>query len=288
MLIIQKTKPLKVSTVLTCAPSTGPKIDLTPLSIGRAKINQLYNQGMAGDAKAVKALVGLAAYAAESVYDFWRLNDPALAPAKAAKKQRRRREMLKRAASERDDFPLLHSWRKNRNHHNKAMLAELRLAEKSIWKTSDISQDKTGAGMHYLLLDVIYPHFQWLRRQTDRRTGLEGKIQALPPLRLATRKKWAAVSTDYCASDLFAGMTVLRDRGTWINRLAKPERQLAKRKAKATKRLKRKYSGELDALQETRKQLWQNRIDQMQFTDADLLTGLTEAISARLKNILKK
>jgi hypothetical protein len=287
MLIIQKTKSLKGSSVLTGAPQTGPKIDLSPLSIGRAKINQLYNQGVAGDAKAVKALVGLAAYAAESVYDFWRLNDPDLAPAKAAKKQRRRREMLQRAASERDDFPLLHSWRKNQNHCYKTMLAELPLAEKSIWKTSDICQEETGAGMHYLILDIIYPYFQWLRRQTDRRTGLEGKIQALPRLHLATRKKWAALSAEYCASDLFAGMAVLRNKGTWLHRLANPKRQFAKRLAKARARLARRYSDDPDEIEATCIQHRQDRIARMTITDADILTGLAEAISSRLKSILR-
>lgn len=289
-MFIKESKPVPSRTLLTSPPTAGLPIlpPMTNLSIGRAQVNQLHLDASIGKAKAVKDLVELASYATHTVQSFWEENDPTFAQGRANKKRIRLRELIKKAARDRDDFPVLHSWRKNRNRVVRAMLAALPLAEASIWKTSKVDQDKAGTGMHHLILDEIYPRFQWLRRSPLKLTGLNGKIQALPNLRLATRRRWAQIAAEYCASPMYAGMRILRDPNTWLHKIAKPKRQLDKRIAKAKKRLQNRFSGVLDPIEATRKMVREQQISRMVITEADHLAGLTEAISARLKSILKK
>jgi len=289
-MFIKESKPVPRRTLLTRPPTAGgPKFPpMTALSIGRAQVNQLYRGAAIGKAKAVKDLVELASYATQTVQRLWEENDPTSVKGSARKNRLRRREQFNQAARERDDFPVIQSWRKSRNHSVSTMLAALPLAEDGIWKTKKIEQEVSGAGMHYLILDEIYPRFQWLRRSTVRLSGLEGTIQSLPSLCLATRNKWAQVASKYCASTMYAGIERLRDSKTWMHALANPKRQLAKRVGKARTRLGKRYVGELDFLEAAKKQVRGERIDGRKISDADIFAGLTEAISARLKCILKK
>lgn len=149
--------------------------------------------------------------------------------------------------------------------------------EAVIWKTADVSKDR----LHHLIVNVIYPTFAAVRA-SEPMDGFEGEIQALPPLDLTTRAAWARVIARWMA----AGQA-LAHPDTMIQRHANPARTLGKRKNKAQKRLKARYSGELGPIEATHKMMWERKIYKISTTPADLRHGLAETLSARLKSLLK-
>jgi hypothetical protein len=266
-------------------------LDLSPLTIGKRQVNRLHNAAVKGDAQATKDLVALAVYAAYTVQDFWgHLNWPGNIEYSTAEIERdKRRALLKQAARQRDDFPFLCSWQKSRNRITKEMRDEIEplLGANGIWKTKKIKQDESGAGMHFLLHDCVYPEFEFLRASPDKLQGLEGEIQKLPRLTRKTCGRWATLAAKWCAT----WPDALETPGCWLHRLAIKEAEalFKKRITKAKKAFQRaKRAGRYAGRSGIAPVLRQHKIASMNVRETDFVNGLRNAIKKRLYSILKK
>jgi hypothetical protein len=283
------------------------------LVVGRRLVDDLVAAAEKGDDAAAGALVDLASHATNAVrsfygspnldmgwiceqmsredrpvpdepldpHRFWLgpVDQPEPNPSPA--ENDRRREVIRQIAKKRQDFPVMKSYFFRREPDPKLWVKEIGLGKELPWKNKRITEHDR---LFDLITRVIYPDFEEIRGSaTIKRNCLETDILALDPLCLATAPKWAPLMAqwaDLMVSDL--------EPGSFLFDLAKPRRALEKRISKARTRLKKRFPGELDFLEETKKEAKAKEISMRQLSHADLINGLAEAMAARLKSILKK
>ena len=253
---------------------TIPVPEFSPLGIAKAKVRELTNAAFAGNAEAAKALVLIADEVAaelEAIWEGW----ACLLSSRDSEFEKARephREMLRRIARERETWPVLHHCRAAKRKTTDQMLKELELGTMMPLKAVDVKDDY----MRYLIDSLSYD---------------------IGALSADNAKEWVQRAMNYIETSEPPGMRLaLRTPHTWLYGLADPARQVGKRQKAAYKRLEKweeqkkgqHKSGELSIEESEAKERRIMEIKNYTVTEAELVYGLKEALTARVKSIVEK
>ncbi len=174
-----------------------------------AYVQLLWQQAEDGSPAGLCHLINHAVHASRAVLDLWD-SRPYGRPAfdeERSKRENRRRVILDLACS-RDDFPAFHSWKKMDLDRQREFQRALRLADRSIWKTTTMPQNL----LNLLITEVLFPILEGERRKRLERlsmgvsrlpfenqawAGFNAKWAKLPPLCYATRGQWARMIAEW-------------------------------------------------------------------------------------------
>jgi len=263
---------MESKSLIAGAAGSAKHIDISPLRIGRGQVNRLHEAVLNGDTEAARDLVDLAAYAAFALMQIWNSYDLDILSPDFEKNREPRREMLRAIAGGREAWPLEYHCRKGQRKKTEQMVKQLGLGTATPLKAIGVDDDMMRHLIESLTYTIGMPSAdnaqEWVERAMN-----EIETSEPPGMRLA-----------------------LRDPKTWLHGLADPERQVGKRQKAAYKRLEKweaekkaeHKSGKLSIEESDTKAKRARAIENFQVTDAELVFGLKEALTARVKSLTEK
>ncbi len=255
-------------TISTDAKSAKPTDAWNPdrLQIGRAQIDSLYRRAMQGDAAAAKDLVDLARYAAIKLKLIWDGLDLDTPSPDFEKNRKPLRKILRSIATQQETWPIEFHCRTKKRESTALMLKELALGTKTPLKAVGVKDSYMRHLIETLCYELGYPSAH-------------------------NRRSWIDSAMHYVERNFPEPLR----QDTWLRALADPERQIGKRQAKAYKKLEaweRKAkqghrSGKLsvEELEEKKKRTQRIKAN-ASVTEAELIFGLREALTAAVKSLV--
>ncbi len=189
---------------------------------------------------------------------------------------------VKLAAMRREDFPMLKSRLQSTEARYKKMIKKVNPGSGLPIKVTKAGLERAGvSGLKEWLRVEVIPAFDWMREKVP--ADLEP--HNLAPLSSISINAWAEAITAYFWKNYPKGF---EDPNSSFYKAANAKRAFGRRWTRRVATLGRKYEGELDCVEATKKQKAEAKIAAMEPTAADIQNGFKEAVKRCLVGLVKK
>ncbi|MBW8782972.1 MAG: hypothetical protein JF599_13955 [Verrucomicrobia bacterium] len=195
---------------------------------------------------------------------------------------RRTPSVVSEAALRREDFPMLWSRHEKTRACYERMIKKVKPGSSLPVKVTTAGQERAiSSGLKKWLRGEVIPTFDRMRLHVPAALGAHN----LGALSSKSIDAWVEVITAYVWENYPEAFT---DPNSLFYQAANTKRAVGRKRARRIKTLRKKYDGELDALDATRKQVRAVKIAETESTKADIKNGFKEAVKRCLVGLVKK